>query len=71
MCDKKRLRCAQNTRELPVTEERFDLNNNPEVFCHLQMTMTIILFSLHMRLMENDSLKAVTMSPKRRAAEYS
>lgn len=36
---RKKMRCAQNTRELPVTEEGFDLNNNHEVFCHWQMTM--------------------------------
>lgn len=65
------MRCAQNIRELPGIEERFDLSNNPEVFCHCQMTMTIVIFSLHTRLMEIESLKAVTMGPKRRAAEYS
>lgn len=36
---KKRMRCAQNVKELPVIEEeRFGLDTSPAIFCHPQMT---------------------------------
>jgi len=42
---KKKMGCANNTKELPVIEEeRFDLNTSPAIFCHQQMTKEYCFF---------------------------